>query len=122
MAPGTLRRPASRDQCLEGPVALAADVFEKWHKIINSRAFSCAGWDAMSDEGNALLALKNAWAGVVAASAAVRDLDVVVQALPAETPLAALDLERYHHLALAEANAIEALRGLIEQMRDRVAG
>ena len=122
MAPGAFGRAASRDQSLEGPLAIAADVFEKWHRIVNSRAFSHAGWDAMSDEGNALLALKNAWAGVVVASAAVRDLDAVVQALPADTPLAALDLERYHHLALTEANAIEALRGLIEQMRDRVAG
>ncbi len=76
----------------------------------------------MSDEGNALLALKNAWAGVVVASAAVRDLDAVVQALPADTPLVSVDLEGYHHLALTEANAIEALRGLIEQMRDRIAG
>jgi hypothetical protein len=122
VAPGAFGRAASRDQSLEGPLAVAADVFEKWHKIVNSKAFSCARWDAMSDEGNALLAMKNAWAGVVTASAAVRDLDAVVQALPAETPLAALDLERYHHVALAEANAIEALRGLIEQMRERVAG
>jgi hypothetical protein len=76
----------------------------------------------MSDEGNALQALKNAWTGAVTASTAVRDLDVIVQALPADTPLAALDLEPYHRAALTEAIAVEALRGLIEQMRERVAG
>lgn len=76
----------------------------------------------MSDEGNALLALKNAWAGAVTTSTTLRDLDAVVQALPADTPLAALDLERYHHAALAAANAFEALRGLIEQMQARAAG
>jgi hypothetical protein len=76
----------------------------------------------MSDEGNALLALKNAWAGAVTTAASVRDLDTLVQALPADTPLTAVDLEQYHHVALAAANAVEALRGLIEQMQDRVAG
>jgi hypothetical protein len=76
----------------------------------------------MSDEGNALLALKNAWSGAVTTSTSVRDLGAVVQALPADTPLAAVDLEQYHHVALAAANAVEALRGLIEQMQARVAG
>jgi hypothetical protein len=75
----------------------------------------------MSDEANALLALKNAWAGAVTASAAVRDLDPAVQALPADAPLGSVDLERHHHLALAQANAVQALRGLIEQLRARTA-
>jgi hypothetical protein len=76
----------------------------------------------MSDEGNALLALKNAWAGAVTTSTTVRDLEEAVQALPADTPLAAVDLQQYHQVALAAANAFEALRGLIEQMQARVAG
>jgi hypothetical protein len=76
----------------------------------------------MSDEENALLALKNAWAGAVTHAAAVRELESAVQALPAETPIAALDLDRYHAAALAQANAIEALRGLIEQLQERATG
>jgi hypothetical protein len=76
----------------------------------------------MSDEGNALLALKNAWAGAVTTSTTVCDLEAVVQALPADTALAAVDLEQYHRVALAAANAFEALRGLIEQMQARVPG
>jgi hypothetical protein len=76
----------------------------------------------MSDESNALLALKNAWAGAVTTASPVRDLDATVQALPADTPLTAIDLEAYHHVALTAANAVEALRGLIEQLQARVAG
>jgi hypothetical protein len=75
----------------------------------------------MSDEGNALLALKNAWTGAVTTSTTVRDLDAVVQALPADTPLVSVDLEGYHRAALAAANAFEALRGLIEQLQALVA-
>ena len=73
----------------------------------------------MSDEGNAVVALKNAWAGVVAASGPVRALEPAVEALPADIALAAIDLDRYHAAVLAEANAVEALRGLIEQLRGR---
>jgi hypothetical protein len=83
--------------------------------------FSFAGCEAMSDEGNALLALKNAWTGAVTTSTTVRDLDAVVQALPADTPLVKVDLEGYHRAALAAANALEALRGLIEQLQALVA-
>jgi hypothetical protein len=75
----------------------------------------------MSDEGNALLALKNAWTGAVTTSTTVRDLDAVVQALPADTPLVSVDLEGYRRAALAAANAFEALRGLIEQLQALVA-
>lgn len=75
----------------------------------------------MSDDTNAVMALKNAWAGAVAASAAVEGLNAAVQALPDETTVDRLDLERYHQAALAQANAVEALRGLIEQLRERLA-
>jgi hypothetical protein len=74
----------------------------------------------MSDEANALLALKNAWSGVVAASSSLRELEADVQAIPPDTPLSAVDLERYHLVALAEANAAQALRGLVEQLRAKV--
>lgn len=75
----------------------------------------------MSDEQNAILALKNAWTGAVAAAAPVRALAAVVDGVPVEAPLASLDLDRYHAAVLAEANAIEALRGLLEQLRARQA-
>jgi hypothetical protein len=74
----------------------------------------------MSDEQNAILALKNAWTGAVAAAAPVRALGSAVEAVSAESPLATLDLEHYHAVVLAEAIAVEALRGLIEQLRARL--
>jgi hypothetical protein len=71
----------------------------------------------MSEDSNALLALKNAWSGAVAASDRVRDLAPSVLALADATPVTDLDLETYHTAALAQANAVQALRGLIEQIR-----
>jgi hypothetical protein len=75
----------------------------------------------MSDETNAVLALKNAWTGAVAAATHVQELNAAVQALAPDTPLDKLDLERYHQIVLADANAVQALRGLIEQLRARFA-
>ncbi len=75
----------------------------------------------MSDETNAVLALKNAWAGAVTAGNSVRDLNAALQALPPETTTDQLDLDRYHQVVLAEAIAVQALRGLIEQLRARLA-
>jgi hypothetical protein len=71
----------------------------------------------MSEETNALLALKNAWTGAVVASDRVRELAPAVQALDDATPVANLDLETYHRLTLAQSNAVLALRGLVEQLR-----
>jgi hypothetical protein len=73
----------------------------------------------MSDESNAIEALKNAWKGAIAASDRVRDLAASVQGLPAATPLADLDLESYHAATMAQANAIMALRGLIDELKRR---
>ena len=73
----------------------------------------------MSDESNALLALKNAWTGAVAASDQVRDLAPSVAGLADSTPLADLDLETYHRVSLAQSIAALALRGLVEQLQRR---
>ena len=73
----------------------------------------------MSEETNALLALKNAWTGAVDASEKVRDLANSVQALEETTPVHELDLETYHRLTLAQSNAVLALRGLVEQLREK---
>jgi hypothetical protein len=64
---------------------------------------------------NAVAALKNAWTGAIAASERVRALDAEVQALGSDVPDEALQV--FHHAVLAHANAVMALRGLIEELR-----
>jgi len=63
------------------------------------------------------MALKNAWLGAVSTADVVRELAPSVQAVPENADLASLDFEGYHRAALAQANAAEALRGVIEQIR-----
>jgi hypothetical protein len=77
--------------------------------------------DMSRDEENALLALKNAWLGVLTSAEAVRSLAQTIDALPAETATAALDLETYHRVVGGHANATMALHGLIEQLQRKVA-
>ena len=71
----------------------------------------------MSNETNALLALKNAWNGAIAASDRLRELAPSVAALAEETDVRTLDLDTYHNAALAQGIATMALRGLIEELR-----
>jgi hypothetical protein len=71
----------------------------------------------MSEDTNALLALKHAWNGAVAASDAVRDLAPAVLALDDATLLQDVDLEAYHRVAMAQSIAVMALRGLVEQLQ-----
>ena len=71
----------------------------------------------MSNETNALLALKNAWNGAIAASDRLRQLAPTVAALPEDADVKTLDLEAYHGAALAHALASQALRGLLEELR-----
>jgi hypothetical protein len=71
----------------------------------------------MSDESNALMALKNAWTGAVSAADVLREMAPSVQAVSDDADLATLDFEAYHRVALAHANAAAALRGVIEQIR-----
>ena len=75
----------------------------------------------MSDESNALLALKNAWSGSVVASDEVRKLAPAVAGLDESTPLGSVDLDTYHRLALAQSIAAMALRGLVEQLQKKAA-
>jgi len=70
----------------------------------------------MSEE-NAVLALKSAWNGVLSAADEVRAQAPAVAGLADTTPLADLDLDTYERLAAAQANAVMALRGLIDQLR-----
>lgn len=71
----------------------------------------------MSEDSIALLALKNAWTGAVAASDQVRDMEASVTGLDEATPAADLDLEAWHKVSLAHSNAAMALRGLVEQLQ-----
>lgn len=71
------------------------------------------------DEGNAILALKNAWNGAVAATDRLRELAPAVESLPDTATLASLDLETYHRASMAQAIAAQALRGLLEALQER---
>ena len=73
------------------------------------------------DEGNAILALKNAWNGAVAATDRLRELAPAVASLPDTAAVASLDLETYHRVSMAQANAALALRGLLEALQARAA-
>ncbi|HXT70021.1 MAG TPA: hypothetical protein VN700_09725 [Vicinamibacterales bacterium] len=71
----------------------------------------------MSNETNALLALKNAWTGAIAASDRLRELGAAVERLPEDADVRSLDLETYRDAALAQSIAALALRGLIEELQ-----
>ena len=73
----------------------------------------------MTEHPNALLALKNAWSGVVAANERMRELESSVLALSQETPVEQLDLAEFHGAVMAHATAVMALRGLIEELQRR---
>ena len=73
----------------------------------------------MTEHPNALLALKNAWSGVVAATDRIRELEGTVLALPADTPVEQLDLQEFRGVVMAHATAVMALRGLIEELDRR---
>ena len=72
-------------------------------------------------EQNVLMALKNAWTGAVNAGDRLRELAPAVAGLPPDATLTVADLETYHNVVLADANAVMALRGLVEELRRRAA-
>ena len=72
-------------------------------------------------DASALLALKNACNGAVATSERIRDLSQEVGAIADAGAVNDSDLETFHHVALAHANAASALRGLIEEIRRKAA-
>lgn len=73
------------------------------------------------DEANALLALKNAWLGVLTSAGELQALAPTVQALAEDTPLKSVDLETCHRLVGAHANAVMGLRGLIDELERQAA-
>ncbi len=73
------------------------------------------------DEANALLALKNAWLGVIDSAGELQAMAPAVQAVAADTPLKGLDLETYHRVLGAHASAVMALRGLVDELERQAA-
>ena len=71
----------------------------------------------MSNETNALLALKNAWSGAIAASDRLRELAPALESTAPETDVATLDLQAYHAAVAAHSVASLALKGLIEELQ-----
>ena len=71
----------------------------------------------MSNETNALLALKNAWSGAVAASDRLRDLAPALDSTDPETDVSTLDLPTYRNAVEAQSIATLALKGLIEELQ-----
>ncbi len=73
-------------------------------------------------DSTALLALKNAWTGVIAACDRLRDLAPSVEKAVEQGSLQGLDLETCRAVTLAQANAAQALRGLVEELARKSAG
>jgi hypothetical protein len=71
----------------------------------------------MGHDATAVMALKNAWNGTIAAADRLRELAPAVQAISDETTLGQLDFETYRTVTLAQANAAQALRGLVEELQ-----
>lgn len=72
---------------------------------------------AMTQDRDAVLALRNAWAGVLTSADRLREIGPGVMDLPPTAALTDVDLEACAAAALAHANAAQALRGLLEQLR-----
>ena len=75
----------------------------------------------MTQDRDALLALKNAWTGVLTSSDRLREVAPAVLDLPPAASLADVDLAACAAAALAHANAAQALRGLLEELRRKSA-
>lgn len=73
----------------------------------------------MTDDANALMALQNAWNGALAASDRLRELAPAVHGLSETSSMADVDFDLYGAASLAHANAAQALRGLVEELRRR---
>ena len=68
-------------------------------------------------EQNAVLALQNAWNGVIAGSVEIQKMAPGIAALPESMGVEALDLETYRRVTLAHALAAMALQGLVEELQ-----
>ncbi len=73
----------------------------------------------MSHETDALGALRNAWNGAISAADRLRDEGHAILGLPPAAGIQDVDLETCARLAEANATAAQALRGLVETLRQR---
>ena len=71
----------------------------------------------MSNETNALLALKNAWSSAIAAADRLRELAPALESTAPETDVTSLDLRAYHDAVAAQSIATMALKRLIEEFQ-----
>jgi len=120
------RRARGGDDGLEVALAVAADVLKNRHGgSFDCKAAARTGKPEreidVSNETNAMLALKNAWTGAIAASDRLRELGPAVQGLPEDADVTQLDLDTYRDAVLAQSIAALALRGLIEEFQPKVA-
>ena len=84
--------------------------------------YSKMGMPYFMSDTSALLALKNAWSGALAAADRLRDLAPTVDKVVEEGSLKGIDFETYRAATLAQANAAQALRGLVEELERKSAG
>ena len=71
------------------------------------------------DEESAVLAFKNAWLGAVTSAEELARMAPAVEALPEDTSVASLDFEGYHRVLGAHANAVMAVRGLLDDLKSK---
>jgi hypothetical protein len=71
------------------------------------------------DEANALMAFKNAWLGAITTGEEVVKLGPSVAGLPDDTPIAALEYDTYYRILGAHANALMAVRGLLDDLNPK---
>jgi hypothetical protein len=71
----------------------------------------------MSYETDALLALRNAWTGALESADRLREAGAAVLGQSSGASIAEVDLEACVGVVLANANAAQALRGLVEELR-----
>ncbi len=69
------------------------------------------------DSENAVMAFRNAWLGAVTSAEELEKMAPAVAALPADTPVASLDREGYYRVLAAHANAVMAVRGLLDDLK-----
>ena len=71
------------------------------------------------DSENAVMAFRNAWLGAVTSAGELQKMAPAGAALPADTPVTSLDFDGYHRVLAAHANAVNAVRGLLDDLKPK---
>lgn len=72
------------------------------------------------DDESATLAFKNAWLGAVTSAETLAEMAPAIGALPEDAPVASLDFESYQRVLAAHANAVMAVRGLLDDLQSKL--